>query len=621
LLSVAQKTELSSENRKAIKAYKHAQKAIGNMDYADAKEALEAALEYDDGFIEALMLLGNVYKLEGREEETVETYKKIISIDSNYDADIYYFLGNYYFEKGDYHNAITSYSGYLNFEGQQYKKVVFAQYRIDVANYRLTAEQNPVIDKIDKLEETINTKADEFINYVNIDENELIFNRKELVYNMLNGKKQSKEYFLLSKKSGNSWLSPKEVIIKNTEAYNKGGMNLSFDASRMFFTGCGWPKGRGGCDIYTTVRKGDKWSTPTALSMSVNSGADDKNACVSADGKRLYFASARKGGKGGSDIWMSTKLDNGKWSLPVNLGDEINTSGDELAPFIHPDGQTLYYSSDGSQGMGGLDLMISRRLPTGDWEEGVNMGFPINSKNDDLSIFPAMDGSKAWISSNREGDYNIYSFNLPDNLKPGKILNLKGIVTDINTGAFLNCKVEITNEINTLISISSTNPKNGEFLSVLSPEKNYNITIFSKGYFYFTAPFTTPSSLSLLRKNFELVKIERGALLNIYNIFYEEDKWELLPESMPELDRLRRLMLQNPGIKFVIEGHSDNIGDEAHIMMLSERRAWAVRHYLISNDVEPEMVIYKGYGHRKPIASNSTAAGRKLNNRITIRVK
>jgi len=296
-----------------------------------------------------------------------------------------------------------------------------------------------------------------------------------------------------------------------------------------------------------------------------------------------------------------------------------------MAPFIHADEKTLFYYSNGTIGMGNYDILISRRLLTGEWTKGKNLGYPINTKDHDLNIFPSINGKKAWISSDRSrenGGFDIFSFDMPESIMPNKIITLKGIVVDKITSIVLESTVEITDlQSSELQSISNSDTENGEFLSVLLPQREYAINISRKGYFFYSGTLNiSENENSNIQRSFKLVKIQKGASVDLQNIYFDTDKWEIRGESLPELNKFVKLLIQNPGLNILIEGHTDNTGNESKNQILSEKRAEAVMEFLISKDINSKRLSFKGLGAEQPISDNYTEEGKRLNRRTTIRV-
>lgn len=620
---LAQSHRLTSTNKKALKYYKQAETFYVQRNYPEAELALIKSLQKDESFIEAMFLLGDIYREQDKTLDAIDSYEKAVAANPSFFPAAIYFLGDLYLEKNQFDKAISAYTRFLKIEGSSPEKVLIAKFGYDKAIFRKEAMRNPVVDIIYHLDSNINSEQQEYINYVNDQENYLVFTIKDSgPLGMLSS--TIHEYFMESTKQDTLWQKPKVVDLPAIERYDRGGMNLSFDGKQMYLSGCGWAEGYGSCDIYTSKLYAGRWQKPISMSTSINSSSWESQASISANGEKIYFTSNRKGGKGGSDIWMSIKI-KGKWTPAINLGDSINTAGNEMAPFIHADGQSLYYSSDGTIGMGGYDILISRKLPTGEWTKGKNLGYPINSKNSDINIFPSIDGNKAWISSNREGGnggFDIYSFNLDESIKPKKIITLKGIVIDNATNDVLESIVEITDlQSSELSSISTSDIKTGEFLSVLFPNRKYAINISRKGYFFYSGTLhISATESSNIKKTFKLIKIQKGASTDLQNIYFETDKWEIKGESLPELNKLVALLTQTPNLNIIIEGHTDNTGIENHNQQLSEKRAKAVMDFLISKNINPERLSFKGFGAKTPISDNSTQIGKALNRRTTIRI-
>jgi len=615
-------SSLSSKNKKAIKYYKQAESLIRQRNYSKAEIILKKALKKDENFKECILLLGDVYRDQYKNDEAINIYEKLLKQDSSFYPAVYYFLGDLYLEEEAFDKSIKSYKTYLKLEGNNPERAMLAEFGYEKAVFVKYAINNPVDVNIIRLDTNFNSNNEEYINFVNDDENYMVFTRKD--YGDLGlASSYFREYFMESNKIDGKWQTPKEIKIPNGQG-NTGGMSLSFDGKDMYFTGCNWPEGMGSCDIYLSKKQSGKWSEAIPVSSSINSASWDSQASISADGNTIYFASRRKGGKGGSDIWKSELLENGKWSPAINLGDSINTAGNEMSPYIHPDGRTLYYSSDGTIGMGGYDLLISRKDFTNRWEKGKNLGYPINTKYDEISIFPSLNGNIAWISSNRNADsthYDIYSLRMSENIAPEKVLVFKGKVIDKKSKKPLQSTVEIT-DLKTvkLFSKSESDKGDGSFMSVLFPKRTYALNISKDGYFFYSSTLNEFENYD--KENiFELVKIEKGHSVDLNNIYFDTDKWTIKDESLPELNKLIKLLNKNPEIIILIEGHTDNVGLDDYNLELSEKRAKSVEDFLIINGISKSRLSHIGRGSKYPVSDNSSEKGRSLNRRTTIVVK
>ncbi len=393
----SQSFELSTNNKKALKNYKAAESAFKSFEYASALDYLKKAVDKDDDFIEAWLLMGDVYTELKQAREAIHAFKQAVRIDSAFFPRANFFIGNLAFEVGDYKASSSYYQRYLQFTEEQEINRFLARKRIDRAKHADSILRNPLDITFINPGNTINTSSDEFINFVNESIDELVLTRKVKSGIDLQGRILFVESFFKSKADSTSWSLPELIQFDWLEGLNIGGMNLSVDGRKMYFTGCNWPTGFGSCDLYVSQRIGNVWELPVNLGSSVNSQWWDSQPVISADGNRIFFSSKRSGGLGGSDIWMAIKLENGKWSPPINLGESINTGGNEMAPFLHADGKTLYFSSDGHHGLGGADLFISRKDELGRWSKAKNLGYPVNSRFNDINLFMTLEGQIAYL--------------------------------------------------------------------------------------------------------------------------------------------------------------------------------------------------------------------------------
>ena len=615
--------KLSSHNKKALKYYHQAEQSFKERDNAKALIFLNKALKKDDSFIEAWLLKGDVLVELNRPGGAINAYNKAVSIDSAFFPPAWYFLGNLYYDSGLYDKAVAAYEVFLKFDNgltSQHKlaanRLMFAQSAAELMRHQVNI--SPVL-----LDSSINTRDDEYINFADADNKRLIFTRKQKIDSADSEGVFYREQFYFTDKIDSVWLEPKPWLIPWAADLNVGGMSLSVDGSEIFFTGCGWPGSYGGCDLYQSELRGNKWQKPRSLGTSINSSGWESQPYVSSDGKMLLFSSTRKGGKGGSDIWMSVKLKNGKWSQPVNMGDSINTSGNEMAPFLYADNKTLLFSSDGWPGLGKQDIFISRRTPAGFWTKAKNIGFPANTKYAEINMIYSLDGKQAWISSNRgSGNFDIYQLPVYDAIRPEKIIYFTGIVLDKSTRKPLRAKVTLTDGITGVNLLTRySDAATGSFLMVIIPDKTYAFNIMDKGYLLYSERlFMASGSLNAekRRREFLLSPIKPGEAFVLENIYFNVDRSELQPKSFPELNKLASFMKLNPSVKIQISGHTDNTGDDAYNMKLSELRAKAVYTYLIKKGVSANRLIWKGYGNTKPVADNSTKTGRAMNRRVEI---
>ncbi len=309
------------------------------------------------------------------------------------------------------------------------------------------------------------------------------------------------------------------------------------------------------------------------------------------------------------------------------MGPNINTEGYEGSVFIHPDNQTLYFSSDGHVGMGGLDIFVSRKDSLGRWGIPANLGYPINSYSDDNSIVISADGALAMFASDREdgfGGLDLYAFELYEEARPQVVTYMKGTVFDQGTNQKLDARFELTSLTTGLVAIESfSNKKTGDFLVCLPTDDDYALTVSKEGYLFYSeniSLYSENSSSDPLIKDVSLEPIKVGSKMVLKNIFFETDKYDLKDNSKFELNRLVELLKANPGLILEIGGHTDNVGTPEYNQILSENRAKTVNQYLVENGIDQTMLIYKGYGESKSLDTNDTEDGRANNRRTEFQV-
>jgi peptidoglycan-associated lipoprotein len=380
----------------------------------------------------------------------------------------------------------------------------------------------------------------------------------------------------------------------NTE-FDEGLPNISKDFKTLYYTSCPEnAKKQAICHIYSSSKSGEDWNKGKMLQI-VGDSIDVGCPAISPDELTLYFVSDMPGTLGGKDIWMVTRAGKSEaWSKPINIGSDINTEGDEMFPYVHPDG-TLYFSSNGRIGLGGLDIFKARKNEDGSWKV-ENMGSPINSPADDFGIIFQANEEKGYFSSsrNQRGDDDIYFFMLP----PLKY-NLFGVVKDEKTDEPLgNATVKSIGSDG--ITIETKTDKDGSFKFMLKPTTDYVFIVTKEGFLNGkerettkgldkSKDFRTTVLLSSIAKPIELP-----------NIFYDFAKWNLRPESMVALDKLVETLNDNPSITIELMSHTDSRGSDADNLILSQKRAQSVVDYLISKSISADRLVAKGYGESQP---------------------
>lgn len=441
------------------------------------------------------------------------------------------------------------------------------------------------------------------------------------------------EEFTVSKASDDQGLvfSPGEPLpYPFNTGKNQGAASISIDNKTMFITICEFvSRDYDNCDIYMSTRTGDGWSELKSLGPNINGVKTwESQPSISADGKTLYFASIREENIGfdpdnpTSDIYYSTKDEKGNWSRAKNLGPKINTPGNEKSPFIHSDSQTLYFSSDGHLGIGGYDIFFSK-FRDDDWTTPVNIGYPINTKNNDLGFVVNTQGTKAYFASNKlngKGGWDIYAIDLYKEARPEKVFLVKGQLVDDNGYALADAKLEVKNTRTEEVSEGVVDSETGHYAVAVTAENEADdfLMVVKKEDYSFSSTLIEPTEETFekpIEVNFEVKPIEAGKSVQINDIYYATASYEINTKSYAVLNEFAEFLKTNPTVKVEIRGHTDNIGSAQTNITLSNRRAQAVYDYLLSKGVPTGNISYKGYGPNMPIADNKTEAGRAKNRR------
>ena len=616
----------TSTNKKAIGFYQKADKELQNRNFGKGISYAEAAVKADTNFVEAYWLLADAHSFQKECEKSCYCYGKAIekSVEPSYR--LYLSAAYQEMECGNPAQAVR----YFEMCIKRYPKDKIIPKEIQ-ENYELCLWREAMMQKALPIElhnmgENINSAWGEYFPTFTVDESRLIYTVRRLA------DKQTKcpgcpleEDFYTSMKVNDKWQPRKKLeldLLLNT-SYNEGASCISPDGKYLVFTSCNRDGGAGGCDLYWSKRIGESWTKPRNFGSPVNTRHWESQPTFAADGKTIFFVSNRPGGLGGYDIWKTTMLEEGVFSEPVNLGKPINTPADEITPFFHPNGTTLYFASTGHRGMGGEDLFYSTMNPDGSWNEPVNLGYPINTVANEMGLIVNAMGDKAYIATNKKGgfgDLDIYWFEMPEALKPKpSVTYFKGRIFDNNDHRPLYAVFELF-DLNTQKTVlkSSSDPTTGEFLVCLPTNSHYALNVSRDKYLFHSENFEINgehSKMQPYQKDVHLKRIELGESVILKNVFFDFSKWTLKPESQIELDKLYTLLKQNPQMRIEIAGHTDNVGSEEHNLTLSENRAKAVFDYLVSKGIREDRMRSTGYGYSKPIATNNTEEGRALNRR------
>jgi outer membrane protein OmpA-like peptidoglycan-associated protein len=617
-------TDLSTKSKKAIKYYVLADSYIQGRQFDPAIEALQNALKEDNKFIEAYFKLGSIYMVYAKNNIAKQYYLKGAELDTNNvkAATAYFIVGEVSIKEGDYATAKKYFQYVMNVKPNNKKLMDKTPKYLETCAFAIEAMKHPVAFKPVPLPSYINSSYIQAYPVVTAD-------RKTLIYTVRSGQKSTDdENIFTSKWENGKWSQPMSISpIINTK-YNEGASSMSADGKTIVFASCNRSDGVGSCDIYISYKEGESWSVPENMGKKVNSAGWDSEPSLSADGKVLYFSSERSGGYGREDIYIAKKEENGNWGVARNLGPVINTEGREVSSFIHASGSTLYFSNNTRPGMGEFDIFKSDLMDTS-WSTPVNVGYPINTADNDATLFITADNEKGYYSIYDKKDYSnmrsyLYEFDVPEILKAKrKSTYAKGTVFDADTKKPLKADIELYNLANAIRTQWCTSDSvNGGYILVLSEGMDYALHVSKKGYLFESIQFDYKNTTSFnpLTLDIYLKPIKKGATTKLNNVYFETNSYALDHRSIAELNKLLAFMKLNATTKLELTGHTDNVGNEADNLKLSGNRAKAVYDYLINKGADKNRLTFKGYGKTQPIADNTTEAGRAMNRRLEIKV-
>ncbi len=626
----------TSTNKKAIKYFEESKALFNNRKDEEAEKKLQAALREDANFIEANSAYGDYLMVKNRPKEAIEFYKQAIEVAPKFMTDNSFYLGKAYIAVSDYENAKLSFQNFIKFERINPTFKEEALRLIKNSEFAISLIKNPKPFKPVNVGPGINTAYGEYFPAITADAKQFMFTRA-LQRSDIKG--ANNEDFFISNKVKDVWQVATPINEINSYG-NEGAPTLSADGTIMFFASCadeygdyGSPerKGAGSCDIFYSQKINGKWSKARNAGAAINSANWETQPSFSSDGKTLYFIKGYRG-RGVQakdiDIYMSVIGEDGKFQPAVKLNEHINSKGNEESVFIHPDNMTLYFASDGHPGLGGTDLFMSKRQPNGDWGPAVNLGYPINTSQDENSLLVDPEGKLAYFASSREGGYgdlDIYQFELPEDLRPEKITFIKGRIYNSKTKEPLEATFELF-DLETQKQITqSFSQKNGEFFVTLTANKNYMVNVSKEGFAFYSDNFSLKGKITDFSKPFildiPLEPIDTNTIIELKNVFFDVNKWDLKPESKAELDKLIDFIVKNPTLKIEFGGHTDSDGDSKANLILSNNRAKAVVDYLIATGkISENRLTYKGYGDTRPKVKNDTAENKAKNRRTEFKV-
>jgi len=602
--------------------------------------------------------MGKCYLSSSNKLKSISFLEKALKLNPDVDAEIHYLLGKAYHLGMQWDKAIAEFKtfqkGLSATDPAEAKLIADADKRIQECTTGKELVKSPVRVFIDNVGAEINTQYSDYAPVISADESVMLFTSRRPTTTGGKMDPAINEYFediYMSTKQNDKWTTAVNMGAPiNTEDHDANS-GLSADGQRFLIY-----IGKNNGDLCESELKGTIWTKPERMNKNINTDYHESSACYTADGKSVYFVSDKpEGGLGDRDIYVATKDEKGKWGKAVNLGPVINTKGSEEGVFIHPDGRTLYFSSNGHKTMGAHDIFKSV-YENGQWSAPENIGYPVNTTDDDVFFVMSASGKHGYYASSNEkglGEKDIYMvtflgpekpmvLNNEDNLlasltapiketvmaptiviKEAQLTILKGVITDALTQKPLEATIEIIDNLkNEVIASFTSNSSTGNYLVSLPAGKNYGIAVKKENYLFHSENFDIPITAAFQEvvKDVGLKNVSVGSKIILKNIFFDYGKATLRSESTSELERLVKLLNDVSGLKIEISGFTDSKGSAEFNQKLSENRAKSVVDYLVRAGIAADRLTFVGYGKEQAIASNDTEEGRQMNRRTEFKV-
>jgi len=628
--STAQHGQWRTDSKKAIKYVETARLKVRELDqrtgmpnYRGAIPWLDRAIEKDENFIDAYLIKADYAARMGDLDMAINAYHAVLKIDPNFSRTgyVYLDLAKMELKKGQYEGALKHAKHYKTIKGANKERFVDADWIIKNSTFAIEAVAHPVPFKPVNIGSGVNTPDPEYFPTLTVDQSQLLFTRRVSDSRSQYG---AQEDFFVSQGDDNYWQLGEPMPKNINTSFNEGAPTFAPDGRTLIFVGCanekrqygGNRRGYGSCDFFITKKVGNKWLDPINLPGMVNSANWETQPSLSSDGKTLYFIRGQVRSSGGrnkrnGDIYVSKIQSDGSWGLAVKLPANVNTPYSESSVLIHPDGKTLYFASNGHVGMGGYDLYMTQLQPDGMWSNPKNLGYPINTENDENSLLVFADGKLAVFASDRPGGFgslDLYSFELPENVRPTKTIYMEGVVYNKVTNQKLEAEFSLI-DLKTGVEVihSTSDYQSGEFVVTLPIDREYALIVNKDGYNPFSVNFnlTIPeNSDKPYHMDAPLIPINNlGEVVTLKNVFFDLDSYNLRSKSFIELDNLVAHLNKNPKMVIELQGHTDAQGNASHNLTLSKNRAKSVMDYLISKGINKDRLSSEGFGSTVPATS------------------
>jgi outer membrane protein OmpA-like peptidoglycan-associated protein/tetratricopeptide (TPR) repeat protein len=613
-------------DKRAIGYYEEGESFLSRKQFGEAADKFRDAYQRSKDFYEAYIRHAQTLLTTGRSEEALEVVRLAENRLAIKDSDLFrgrlaWLKGQVLVEMGHFEEALEAVEQSTPYLTEEF--TASDSYRENMQQFRMIEEgiRNPLSLNKEKLPAPLNRFQLQYFPVLTADGKRIFFTKRDGM------SARDHEDIFFSNRDEGDWTVPEPISLSINTRYNEGTCTISADGRLLIFTSCDTPDSFGSCDLYLTERVNGSWQKPRNMGRNVNSRFWDSQPSLSADGRMLFFSSNRPEGKGGNDIWFSKRDETGQWSPAENLGQPVNTSGDEVSPFVFFNNTVLFFASDGHSGFGKKDLFISRYTSRG-FGAPENLGYPINDQKDQLALFITAQKDYAYYTENsyHQGKADssfLYRFDFPEEIDLGENLVVtEGRVLNEQTGEPVEAVLSLVNLENDSTLYTFRSEGEAGTFTMIYPDKSFS-GLYVEKQGYMPRIFNVDRDNLKNQKNLEiyLEPISSGNRFVFENVFFDFDDTRLKSASISSLKRLVAFLETHPAISITIAGHTDNVGSDAYNLTLSTQRALEVKEFLVESGVAESRIDTRGMGASDPLVSNETEENRAFNRRIEVIIR